>query len=75
VDAGERAGDRWEEVAAVCAPVTLPATMASFSSPHPLPHSKHAALAEQALAKVRVAVDALEEDAWMYEAPRYASTN
>jgi hypothetical protein len=38
-------------------------------------NTHHLALAEQALAKVRAAVDALDEDAWMYEAPRHASTH
>ena len=39
-----------------------------FFSPPP-----RTALAEQDLAKVRAAVDALAEDAWMYEAPRHSS--
>jgi hypothetical protein len=34
----------------------------------------HTALAEQALAKVRAAVDALADDAWMYDAPQHSNT-
>ena len=66
---GSVKGKRGPPIACLCFLRSLPTLInLHFFSPPP-----RTALAEQDLAKVRAAVDALAEDAWMYEAPRHSS--